>query len=252
MITRIWHGKTDIRNGDTYLNILKTTGLKEYLNSNAVKSIKILREDRSNSCHFWLVTEWKDFDSVKIFTGENPTLAKYYRVDDKFLLEKENEVLNLKTYSIYGELSGFVELLETLFRGGNWTDVSFHDVLQGISFEVAVRRKMPNRNTIFEILHHVIQWRLFLLTRLKRRIKPDCPLHNSVDWPVQRNLTHEDWKNLKVQFNVFHREIIFHLRHSDDELLAEIVPDRQYNYRHLINGIIQHDHYHLGQIVLLN
>jgi len=33
-----------------------------------------------------------------------------------------------------------------------------------------------------------------------------------------------------------------------DALLGKQVADREYNYRFLLNGIVQHDIYHLGQI----
>jgi uncharacterized damage-inducible protein DinB len=42
------------------------------------------------------------------------------------------------------------------------------------------------------------------------------------------------------------------LQQQDDSILNNVVKERNYNYRKLITGVIQHDIYHLGQIAYLN
>ena len=38
---------------------------------------------------------------------------------------------------------------------------------------------------------------------------------------------------------------------KDDAFLSEIVPNRKYNFRFLLNGLVQHNIYHLGQVAYL-
>jgi hypothetical protein len=49
-----------------------------------------------------------------------------------------------------------------------------------------------------------------------------------------------------------HNKIIDLLKHKkDDNFLGDIVPLRKYNFRFLLNGLIQHNIYHLGQVAYL-
>ena len=48
------------------------------------------------------------------------------------------------------------------------------------------------------------------------------------------------------------KKIIAGLKKKDDAFLKEIVDYRKYNFRFLINGMIEHNIYHLGQIAYLN
>ena len=68
------------------------------------------------------------------------------------------------------------------------------------------------------------------------------------DW---RTLDHSDatlWeKGLKLIEDT-QMLLVRLLDNQTDELLKQQVPEREYNYRALLHGIIHHDIYHLGQI----
>lgn len=53
-----------------------------------------------------------------------------------------------------------------LYNGSPWIDVSIHETLINISPEKAFRRIAEGRNTIWEILNHMIEWRRTVLKRL--------------------------------------------------------------------------------------
>ena len=54
-----------------------------------------------------------------------------------------------------------------------------------------------------------------------------------------------------AQFKVTHDLIIDLLDTKGDKFLSEDVDYREYNFRFLLHGIIQHDIYHIGQIAYL-
>jgi heme-degrading monooxygenase HmoA len=56
------------------------------------------RRDDGDIAHFLLVTVWTDIDAVKAFAGPDPTKAKYYVEDDRYLLEKEACSLNHEVF----------------------------------------------------------------------------------------------------------------------------------------------------------
>ena len=97
-ITRIWHGRTRAAQADEYLEFLIETGVADYKATAGNLSVKILRRLESDVCHFWTVTTWDSFESIKKFAGEDYEKAKYYDEDKRFLLEFEPHVTHCETF----------------------------------------------------------------------------------------------------------------------------------------------------------
>lgn len=99
MITRIWHGKTLAEHADEYLKYVQETGLHDYQNTHGNLSAKVLRRIEDDICHFWTITEWDGIDSIKKFAGEDYEKARYYPMDEKYLLGFEESVIHCETFS---------------------------------------------------------------------------------------------------------------------------------------------------------
>jgi len=139
-------------------------------------------------------------------------------------------------------------LYQSIYNGQPWLDVTLVETLEDISAEQAYRKINPNLNTIWEIVNHLIQWRRNILKRVQGEtiITPD---HNyfvpvidpsEVAWAQSlQNLakTQEQWNAFLADF--------------DDAHFEKIYTNNNHTYYEHIHGIIQHDVYHLGQIVLL-
>ncbi|MGX1929440.1 hypothetical protein [Flagellimonas sp. 2504JD4-2] len=97
-ITRIWHGTTKLEHADSYLNYIEQTGISDYRNVDGNLSARILRRIDGDICHFFTVTEWDSFESIKKFAGNNYEKARYYDEDKKYLLEFEENVTHFETF----------------------------------------------------------------------------------------------------------------------------------------------------------
>jgi heme-degrading monooxygenase HmoA len=100
MITRIWHGRTRITDADAYLKFLLTEGTREYREIPGNLSVRVWRSKETDFCHFWTVTEWDDFESIKRFAGEDFEKAKYYPFDEGMLLEFEEYVQHYESFAV--------------------------------------------------------------------------------------------------------------------------------------------------------
>ena len=98
MITRIWHGKTRAEHAYDYMEFLRVSGISDYKNTPGNLSAKVLRRIDGDICHFWTITEWDGYESIKKFAGEDYEKAKYYPDDGKFLLEFEPNVIHCETF----------------------------------------------------------------------------------------------------------------------------------------------------------
>lgn len=97
-ITRVWHGKTRIEHADEYLEYVKKTGIADYKSVPGNLSVQIWRKKEGQQCHFWTVTTWDSFESIKKFAGEEFENARYYPEDKNYLLEFEPTVTHYETF----------------------------------------------------------------------------------------------------------------------------------------------------------
>jgi heme-degrading monooxygenase HmoA len=98
MIARIWHGTTEASEADEYINYLNETGMPGYRAIKGNQGAYILRKIEGDKAHFYTLTFWDSFDSIKEFAGEDYERAKYYPEDEKFLLEFEQTVQHFEVF----------------------------------------------------------------------------------------------------------------------------------------------------------
>ncbi|GAB2793850.1 antibiotic biosynthesis monooxygenase [Rhabdobacter roseus] len=97
-ITRLWHGRTNLKDADMYLEYVMQTGLKEYVSTKGNLSAKILRRTEGETCHFITISEWDSYESIINFAGKDFEKAKYYHKDKEYLIELEENVIHYETY----------------------------------------------------------------------------------------------------------------------------------------------------------
>jgi hypothetical protein len=71
------------------------------------------------------------------------------------------------------------------------------------------------------------------------------------DWRIIDASERNMWPEGVKRYHEVHDQMTTLIRGQKDELLQQTVPGRKYNFRKLLNGIVQHDIYHLGQIAYI-
>ena len=98
VITRIWHGRTAAERAEEYLSFLFRTAVDGYKSIEGNISVEIWRRPEGEVCHFWTVTKWSSYESIRKFAGDDLEKAKYYPDDAEYLLEFEPNVQHCETY----------------------------------------------------------------------------------------------------------------------------------------------------------
>jgi heme-degrading monooxygenase HmoA len=98
IVTRIWHGRTRAADADAYLAYLVETGVADYRQTPGNLSVEIWRRVEAEICHFWTVTKWENYESIKKFAGDDFEKARYYEEDARYLLEFEPRVMHCETF----------------------------------------------------------------------------------------------------------------------------------------------------------
>lgn len=139
-------------------------------------------------------------------------------------------------------------LLQDIYNGVPWLDVTWMGTLDKITAEKAAKKVAPQWNSIWEIVNHIIRWRQNVLQRVQGSLTKS-PADNYFA-PIT-NQSEKEWQNTLQDLEKSQEEWIAFLQKMNDVELEKIHPDNNSSYYKNIHGIIQHDAYHLGQVVLL-
>jgi uncharacterized damage-inducible protein DinB len=252
MITRIWHGRTSTENAPRYLDFLLNEGTDEYRQTEGNISTKVWKQGNAKECDFWTVTEWDNLDSIRQFAGTDYQKAKYYPFDDNMLLEFEEQVSHYESYNVSNtKIRIYIEQIERLYWGGNWVGESFNGKLKELKSEHVFSAPVPGVHSVAEIVWHCIYWRTVTL----RRLHGDQNKYRNATMEIQnflpvRDLQAKGWKQILDELEETQISLLDFLKDKTDSFLQnEYQPG--YNYDFLLEGTIQHDFYHLGQVGLV-
>jgi len=135
-----------------------------------------------------------------------------------------------------------------VFEGGNWTDVDMKATLRDINYRQATTVTKASYNTIAALVYHISFYNEIVLNRLQG-INPVISNANGFDLPPVRD--EHDWIRLKERCFQSAHDLAELVTKFPEEKLGELtVTGHSTNYKTL-HGIVEHAHYHLGQIVLL-
>lgn len=138
--------------------------------------------------------------------------------------------------------------LRQVYFGGNWTCSNLKDQLADVSWQQAVT-KLHNLNTIVALVYHIGYYTSAILGVLegwslsaKDTYSFDHPpVHSREDW---EKLLKKTWSDAETLADAIEK--------LPEQLLWKNFTDEKYgNYYRNIHGLIEHTHYHLGQIALI-
>jgi uncharacterized damage-inducible protein DinB len=150
------------------------------------------------------------------------------------------------------KINRIIQTLEDIFKGEVWYGDSMIDIITSIAPKDAISKNVTVDKSILEVVYHMVQWRLFTIKALEQEEPYDIELNSTKDWKYFDKPTEKEWsKQLKLLLET-QKDLIDILQELKDEDLQTIAANRSYTLEFLVNGIIQHDIYHLGQISIIH
>ncbi len=251
MITRIWHGRTKKEDAESYRTYVIETGIRDYQKVDGNIDVQLLQNEEDGVSNIWMVTQWKDIDSIKKFAGKDIAKPKYYPEDEKYLLELEPKVVHCKTYSFSNSrIKNYILQLTQLYDGGSWNDECYLEKLKSIDEQKAFIQPLPAKHSVAEILWHVIYWKTILIKTIQGDMEFRKKTEKDYNFLPLETLKQKGWNNLVVEFKQSQESLISLLNAKNDEFLEEEFKSG-YKFDYIIEGLIHHDIYHLGQIGLV-
>jgi len=148
------------------------------------------------------------------------------------------------------EINHIIDQLKDVYEGDPWFGRSIKSILSDIDESIAFQ-KQNGEHSILELLWHMINWREFTLHHLDPASDKTLSYFEKNDWLI---LDHSNKSLLQKALSRLQQSqdnLLNLLKLQQDELLVKKVVERNYNFRKLLYGVIQHDIYHLGQIIYI-
>jgi hypothetical protein len=132
--------------------------------------------------------------------------------------------------------------------GKNWTSVNLKETLADITWQQATT-KIYSLNTIATLVFHINYYVSAITMVLKGE---PLTAHDKYSFDLTPIQNQDDWEKLLSKTWSDAENFANLIEQIPESKLGEIFSDEKYGtyYRNL-HGIIEHTHYHLGQIVLI-
>ena len=132
--------------------------------------------------------------------------------------------------------------------GGNWTSVNLKETLADVTWQQATK-KLYSLNTIATLVFHTN----YYVTVVSKVLQGE-PLNAKDKYSFEHTpiLSQENWDSLLSKTWRDAENFASLIEQLPDDILEENFSDEKYgSYYRNLHGIIEHMHYHLGQIVLI-
>ncbi|HRG67809.1 MAG: DUF1572 domain-containing protein [Saprospiraceae bacterium] len=135
-----------------------------------------------------------------------------------------------------------------VYFGGNWTCVNLKDQLQDVNWQEAVTQ-VYSLNTIATLTNHIHYYVKAVLKVLQGEALNAKDIDSFEHPTIQAQM---DWDEFLTNAWSDAEQFAALIEKLPDETLGELFTDPKYGiyFRNLI-GIIEHTHYHLGQIAII-
>ncbi len=144
------------------------------------------------------------------------------------------------------EINRILKLFAHLQHGDCWIGNNFKDTLHGVDAVMAADSISINNNSIWQLTAHIIYWRTTVVNRLTGSSNPP-PFK---DFMLPSELNEAGWKQTLLDFEAAYHALRNAIHQLRDENLDMPTLKASQTYYDLVMGCLQHDAYHLGQMML--
>jgi hypothetical protein len=138
--------------------------------------------------------------------------------------------------------------LQDVYFGGNWTDVNLKDSLEGIDWEEATT-KVQDFNTIAALVYHMNFYVRVAIQVLHGEVPDSRDTDSFAHPPIA---SHANWQEFLDRTWSEVNKLAGLVEQMPEQKLWETFMREKYgNYYRNLTGIVEHVHYHLGQVVLI-
>lgn len=138
-----------------------------------------------------------------------------------------------------------------IYQGSPWHGSSLKGQLSDIPTGRYTGVVGPSKKSIAHLLEHMLAWRQMAIEILKGNKAYDITLNSTMDWP-EPNPEGDPKVYYLSKLEESQKELLTLLGTKSEDWLKEQTPNKNYQNQFLLQGIVEHDLYHSGQIGIFN
>jgi uncharacterized damage-inducible protein DinB len=138
--------------------------------------------------------------------------------------------------------------LKRAFYADAWHGLAVMEVLESVTADMAASQPLPNAHSIWELVLHTATWEGIVADRLEGIYEQPT---DEEDWPPVTDTSQAAWEDAIQLLKDTHQRLEEVAGKMDDDILHQAIPDWEFTRYFLLQGVIQHDLYHAGQMALL-
>jgi uncharacterized damage-inducible protein DinB len=151
-----------------------------------------------------------------------------------------------------GEVQRIVDQYRRAFNGQAWHGPSLMAILEGVTAAQASAHPIAGAHSIWELVLHIAAWE----KACSRRLNGDrAQLSDEEDWNTITDFSEEAWQRTRDLLVDNHNELLNSIAKVDEARLDSPIindPDTPFSSVYVtLQGGVQHDLYHAGQIAIL-
>ncbi len=154
-----------------------------------------------------------------------------------------NHTIMENTNELQAAIERVIQQLNDFYNGDNWVTDNLEKKIFSLESSVALKKVQGHSHSIAELLSHITAWRNFAVQKLNGNNGFDIEDNSAGDWPEA-----VDWDTIRREFEECHQRLLTAIKNFPVEQWHTKVAGRNYSFVYLINGIVEHDYYHYGQI----
>jgi uncharacterized damage-inducible protein DinB len=145
------------------------------------------------------------------------------------------------------DLDRIRDQLKRSLRGDAWHGPALLELLEGVDLAAATTRPIATAHTIAELVPHITTW----IDVARRRAEGDwSPVADEENFPPAA-ASEADWTNAVAELQTAVVRTDQMLGQAEPALLERRSPDGRYTVGVMLDGVVQHNLYHAGQIAVL-
>jgi uncharacterized damage-inducible protein DinB len=139
-------------------------------------------------------------------------------------------------------------LAESVLREGGWIEVPLRDLFHSLTAAEAAAHPITAAHSAWEIVLHLAAWH----EAVQRRIGGMATdLSDAEDWPAPADTTEANWQAAREKLEGTYADMVQAIQGLKPGQLNKNVPGRPFNFYVMLHGVMQHDLYHSGQVMML-
>jgi uncharacterized damage-inducible protein DinB len=153
-----------------------------------------------------------------------------------------------KSSQFPSQAARIADQLRRAFDGSAWHGPALLELLKHVDAATAAAKPLPKVHSIWELVLHVAAWDGAVRHRLGGE---KLQLSAAENFPRVPRPTEAAWREAVQRTKRAHDALVKAVAALPDTRLRERVPGKRYDLYHMLNGLVQHELYHAGQIAIL-